>query len=307
MMLWSCCCQHFLGFPCHLRQIRICFAVTGQVCFREFSFATVFFRFSYPIKLLYCLVFRYQCLLCLCCHQHLRHIFFVIEDRYCSAREPAWFYRHSIVLLQFSFWYPCLSSYLFTILFPCISSPKDDTVASTFFVCSLSRRMDTSPQDCYQFVVPFVSTFASDFLRATLCVGFPVRSLLSWFKPGWNPCCQFFLSNSCSWERNQFRIGCLRLEKRCDFTFSSSFVSALGRFPSFSVRSSYLWLISQLRVSSDRLLPTFFAFSLSRRTDLMYSTHCEPDFVSISFLRAISCVVLLRRAGSQLFCILTII
>lgn len=57
---------------------------------------------------------------------------------------------------------------LFAILFPCIRTSRDYTVASIFFFCSLSRRTDTVPQDRYQIVVPFVSHFCKCSLRGLL-------------------------------------------------------------------------------------------------------------------------------------------
>jgi hypothetical protein len=252
------------------------------------------------IELLYCLVFRYQSLLWSCCHQHSLGIFFVIKDRHCSARKPAWFCFGIAVSLQFSFLHPLPVELPFHNLFPCIKSCKESAVASFFFVPSLSRGMDTVPQDYYQFVVPFLFrscewTFCG--LRSEWAFRLPAYS--PWFKSVWSFCCQLSLADFCSEERSQLCMGCLRLEKLCEINFSVSFISALGRFPGFSVRSSYLWLISQFRVCVDPVVANFHAaFSLSRRTDLMFSTHCEPNLVSISSLRVIS---LLRPAPKSGF------
>lgn len=150
--------------------------------------------------------------------------------------------------------------------------------------------MDTVPQDYYQSVVPFLFRSCEwSFCGLHAEWASRLTAYIPWFKSVWSFCRQSSLANLCSEERNQFCMGCLRLEKLCEINFSVVFISALGRFPGFSVRSSYLWLIDQFRVCVDPVVANFLAASsLSRRTDLMFSTHCEPDLVSISSLRMIS-------------------
>jgi hypothetical protein len=62
----------------------LCYNLTDQ--FLGAGFAAVSFLFICHIELLYCFVSEYQSLLCSCCHQHSHYIFFIIKERYFSAK-----------------------------------------------------------------------------------------------------------------------------------------------------------------------------------------------------------------------------